>query len=198
MTRAAALCLALLAMPAHAQEGGSAASLISACAPIAATGGSIRADLTATGWDALPVANADFAIRAVVAAHIWGFAPEATSDDYPGLITQYVPAFRASLNDPVFGQVYTQDGAAAIVLSQGENISCFWAGSVTEDFTAQVATIGALPGDPAAEKRTASRNQTVEAGGRDWTRIESYAILQGAAQSGPYGASARLDRSPMQ
>ena len=188
-----------LAGPALAQDASGATTVMNACRPIAATGATIRADLTGAGWMAVTPGNGAGDLRDLVGSHMWSFTDSAPAADQFGLVNDYVVALTASLNNPEFGQIYTRDGQVSVVLNQGENISCFWPGSDDAAFLAQVGTIGGFPGPAdAAPPVTARIDQTVEAGGRDWRRVESYARLSEDTRAGPYPAAATLGRSPFQ
>lgn len=200
--RTTALAVALtVATPvlALAQDDAGLSSLMAACSPIAATGESIRADLSDAGWSAETVQSGIADMLDLIGSHMWSFMADAPVDAQLGAVNDVAVALRASLADPVFGEIYTRPGEVVVLLTQGVNISCFWAGGEGDIFAARVADVGGFPTpDAPSAVTTASRIQTVEAGGQDWTRIESYAVLTEDGRAGPYPAAARLDRSPVQ
>ena len=197
--RAAPLALALmLAGPALAQDSAGVDDMMAACAPISASSGSIRADLVGAGWSAETLQSGAQTLRDLLGSHMWSFAGGAPVADQLASIDQYYVAFVASLNDPAFGQIYARADGAIVVLSQGTNLSCFWAGEESDVFAERVAAVGGFPQAEDSDVTTAALTQTVEFGASDWTRIESYAILTEEGRVGPYPAAARLDRSPVQ
>jgi hypothetical protein len=198
MLRSVLLALSIVAaQSAAAQDALGVGDVMAACTPTGASGPSIRAELTAAGWTAQTPQNGRQDLRDLLGSHVWGIASDTPLEDQPALIDLYVPAFVASLNDPEFGQIYTRQGAVAVILSQGVNLSCFWAGPESATFAAQVESIGGFPQAQDSSVTSATRTQTVEAGGQDWTRIESYATLTQDGRIGPDPAAARLDRSPV-
>ncbi|SFR47012.1 hypothetical protein SAMN04488005_2316 [Yoonia tamlensis] len=188
-----------LAQPGYAQAEAGIDTMMSLCIPISATGTSIRAGLTESGWTAQTPQSGLQARRDLIGSQMWSFFSDATPSQRLELVDDVVIAVGASMVDPNFAEIYTHEGEVVLILSQGPNISCLWVGPEDEAFDARVAAIGGFPmGVPESTTTTAALTQTVEAGGSDWTRIENYARIDASDRTGPYPAAARLDRSPAQ
>lgn len=198
--RAVVLLLALLAAnPSAAQNASGVDEIISLCHPISATGDSIRAGLRDAGWTAETRQSGAQAARDLVGSQMWSFTNDMTTDAQLAAVDELVFALNASLVDPAFGEIYTKPDEVVLLLTQGVNLSCLWVGNESDAFSARVAAIGGFPNvQEPSSVTTAGRNQTVEAGGADWIRLERYAILADNGRAGPYAAAARLDRSPAQ
>ena len=188
-----------LGLSAHAQDASGVGTVMAACQPIMADGATIRTDLSSAGWVTQDTQSGAGDLRDLVGSQMWAFMNTAPSSDHLSEVDAFVSALTASLNDLEFGQIYTHDGQVAVVLSQGENISCFWIGPDDDIFRNQVETIGGFPGPADGPSPvTARKDQTVEFAGRDWRRVESYASLSEETRAGPYPAAALLGRSPAQ
>lgn len=193
---ASALALMLGLVACSEQETGPA-GLMEACAPIDATGESIGAALKDTGWE-METPSRGSALRDLVGSQMWSFAEGEPVEAQISGVDDLVFALKASLRDPVFGTLYARPDEVAVVLSQGENLTCLWVGGDSKTFHTRVKEVGGFPTiDTGSAVTTASRTQMVEANGRNWTRIERYAQLTEKGREGPYPMAARLDRSPV-
>ncbi|MDA9208232.1 hypothetical protein N9O61_05025 [Octadecabacter sp.] len=188
---------ALLLTSACAQKVSGLAAFIDACTPATATGPEIRADMTAAGWNPQAPSDAPQELRDLIGAHMHALRPGNSVAQQTEAINEFVPAFRASLNDPDRGQMYTRDGAVAVVFSQGEDLSCLWAGLDDADFAAQTADLGPFPPlDDVFTTSSVTFKDELSENGRDWVRNTKYSRVTPETQIGPFAVSARLDRSP--
>lgn len=193
------ILIGCFAHPALAQDKAGIDTLMSLCTPISATGTSIRTGLAEAGWTAQTRQSGLQARRDLVGSQLWSFFADATPSQRLERVEDVVIAIGASMGDASFAELYTQEGEVVLILSQDPNISCLWVGPEDEAFAARVEAIGGFPVRAnESTTTTAGRTQTVEAGGRDWTRIETYARIDESDRAGPYAAAARLDRSPVQ
>ena len=179
---------------ATAQDTAGINSLMDLCIPISATGASVRSGLRDAGWLEMNKPDAAPALANLIASQMWHLESGSTPQQRFDLTKSYTDAFYASLGNATLGPVYTFGEQVAMVLADGENISCIWAGPEDSDLLARIETIGSFPAVDGTV--TAAKNQTVEVGGANYSRNESYAYIASSDRAGPLPYAARLDRSP--
>lgn len=175
------------------------AALMVACTPIDAQGPTIREELIARGWASVPEDERRAGLAAFGAAHFWSFMPglapanREASFDY---LVNGVEGAASSDNAAFLGF----NGEFALLLWNGDSLSCIWAGPQTGAIDTLAVQLGGFPESDGTA--TASIDQRVEAGGRDWARRMSVGrtpvqdLPASVAGSGITDA-ARLDRSPL-
>ncbi|WP_166417048.1 hypothetical protein [Cochlodiniinecator piscidefendens] len=191
-----AILCSIFTLPVSAQDVAGIDSLMDLCIPISATGASIRAGLPEAGWTKIDKVDAAEPLRNLVASQMWFLESASTPQQRLSLTSDYVNAFYASLGNSTLGPIFTFDDQVAMVLADDANISCIWAGPEDDALTDRINAVGDFPA--ADGTVTAARTQTVEAGGSDYTRIETYAFIAADERAGPLPFAARLDRSPVQ
>lgn len=195
MALSATLC-GLLAMPAAAQDAAGIDMLMELCTPIAASGASVRAGLRDAGWAELAKPDAGAAVANLVASQMWHMESGASTEQQLALTKDYTDAFYASLGNDMLGPIYALGDEVAMVLADGGNLSCIWAGPDSDALAARIAAVG---GFPAADGTvTGAKTQIVEVAGTDYRRIETYAFIEASDRAGPLPFAARMDRSPAQ
>jgi len=195
MVLSATFC-GLLAMPAAAQDLSGIDMLMELCAPIAATGASVRAGLRDAGWTELAKPDAGAAVANLVASQMWHMESGVSSEQQLALTKDYTDGFFASLGNDMLGPIYVLGDEVAMVLAAEASVSCIWAGPDSDALKARIEAVG---GFPAADGTvTGAKTQVVEAGGTEYRRIETYAYIEASDRAGPLPFAARLDRSPVQ
>ncbi|PWE27636.1 hypothetical protein C4N9_16510 [Pararhodobacter marinus] len=173
-------------------------ALMAACTPTEAQPDAIVAGLRGRGWSEPDTAGRRPALTALTAAHLWSFLPDHPAEAQIGLLGQLTDAVEGALQEN--GAFLTLGNEQALILWDGESLSCLWAGPETGTVdTLAVQLGGPFPESPSTVTRRLS--QRVEAGGRNWRR--QMAVARTPAEALPpdvAGAAAidaaRLDRSP--
>lgn len=195
---AAALALTNAA-PSSAQDGSGLGAFIAACTPVTANGTDIRADMTAAGWRATAPSDAEQSLRDLIGAHMHALRPGNSVTEQTAAIAEYVPAFRASLNNPDAGQIYLRGDAVVVVFSQGVDLSCLWGGPDDHEYAEQAAKLGEFSElDAVFTTSSVTFKDTLVEDGRGWIRHTKFTRVTPETQIGPYAVSARIDRSPQQ
>lgn len=180
----------------NAQEIAGLDALMEICTPISATGESARAGLRDAGWQELSKPDAARPLANLIASQMWHLEAGASAQKRLDLTSDYINGFYASLGSPLIGPIFAHGDQVALVLADGDNLSCMWAGSESEALRARIDAIGGLPDIEGTV--TGAKTQTVEVGEALYSRIESYAYITPADRNGPLPFAARLDRSPAQ
>lgn len=193
---ALALTCALALAACDTDTGAGLDSMIDACTPVTADGPSIREVMVADDWSPQSPSANPAALRDLISSQMWTLMPDATPSAQNDAIDEMALAFQASLNDPDFGQMYVREGAVAVILSQGDNLSCLWAGPEAADFVARAEAAGGFPDVADMSFLSVGTNDIVTENDRSWRRNTDFAKLGDNGAFGTYPAAARLDRSP--
>jgi len=187
---------ALFFSAASAQDTAGIDSLMALCIPISATGESVRAALPEAGWRVLGKPRAAEPVANLIASQMWHLAADSSPQKRLDLTGDYTNGVYASLGTAFLGLVFTRGDDVAMVLADGDSLSCIWAGPKSDALLARIEAIGGLP--EAEGTVIGAKTQTVEAGGTDYSRIETYAFIARTDRAGPLPYAARLDRFPTQ
>ncbi|MCW1932676.1 hypothetical protein [Pararhodobacter zhoushanensis] len=197
-----AAALSLGALPAVAQITVTAAPEVSAlmadCTPTTAQGAEIVAGLRARGWVDPDTAERRATLTTLAAAHLWSFLPDRTPEAQIELLGPLTDAVERALDGG--GALLTKGDERALILWDGDSLSCLWAGPQTQAVdTLAVQLGGPLPASEGSTTRAI--NQRLEAGGRNWQRRMAVGrtpvtALPPVAVAQAITDAARLDRSP--
>gem|GEM_PF-3886558 len=174
------------------------AALMSACTPIGTTGPDIRDTLIERGWVSFEPDDKLEGLQVLSAAILWSILPDS-------LPAERIANFDAATDavsraaDGETASLLRYGDQIAMLLWNGDNLSCVWAGPQSEAVDTLAVQVGGFPESDGVT--TAALNQTVEAGGRDWARRMSLgrtpvAELPAQVADRAVTDAARLDRSP--
>tara|TARA_R110002096_G_scaffold89792_7_gene204128 strand:- start:683 stop:1231 length:549 start_codon:yes stop_codon:yes gene_type:complete len=175
------------------------AALMTACTPVDVQGPAIRDGLLGRGW--LPVSMEDRRnhLAAFGAAHFWSFMPGLPPADREARFDYLIDGVEGAASTE--GSSFLEfDGEYALLLWNGDSLSCIWAGPQTRAIDTLAVQLGGFPQSDGVA--TAAVDQRVEAGGREWARRMSVgrtpvSDLPAAVSDRAITDAARLDRSPL-
>ena len=199
----AALVHWAMPMPARAQQitvtpPAEVAVLMTACTPIGATGPDVRDTLIERGWISVEPDERLDRVRGLSGALLWFFYPMLLDEERIENLDLVIDGLGRAADAETASLLGLGD-EVALILWNGDNLSCIWAGPQTEAVDRLASHIGGFP--PSEGVTTAALSQTVEAGGRDWARRMSVArtpVADLPADVADFAITdaARLDRSP--
>lgn len=173
-------------------------AFMAACTPVTAAGPDIRDMMTERGWSAFEDEDRLAAVQGLSAAFLWSY--------YPYLLdSERVENFDVVV-DGVGGAAAGETAALlglgdqiALILWNGENLSCMWAGPQSEAVDTLATQLGGFIESDGVTTRAI--DQTVEAGGREWARRMAVARtpvadLPEEVADRAVTDAARLDRAP--
>jgi hypothetical protein len=173
-------------------------ALMSACTPISAMGPDVRDTLMERGWAEFSPEERLEGVQALSAALLWSILPNSAQSERIERFDAVTDAVQRAADGETASLLQFGD-QIAMLLWNGDNLSCVWAGPQTEAVDTLAVQIGGFPESDGV--MTAALNQTVEAGGRDWARRMSLARtpvadLPAQVAGQAITDAARLDRSP--
>lgn len=174
------------------------AALMAACTPVTAAGPEIRDTLIERGW--APFADEDnlAAVQELSAAFLWSYYPYLLDEERVENFDVVVEGVGAAAQGETAALLGLGD-QVALILWNGENLSCMWAGPQSEDVDTLAAQLGGFIESDGVTTRAI--DQTVEAGGREWARRMAVARtpvadLPEEVADRAVTDAARLDRAP--
>ncbi|SNS74544.1 hypothetical protein [Antarctobacter heliothermus] len=174
-------------------------ALMAACTPTTAQGAAIRDGLVARGWAEVPEDKRRAALAAFSAAHMWSFLPNYLSADRVANFEPLTDAVESAANGADAAFLASGD-QYALILWNGDNLSCIWAGQQSDSIDTLAVQLGGFPHSDRVTTRAI--DQRLEEQGRSWTRRMSVGrtpvpdLPPSVAETGLTDA-ARLDRSPL-
>jgi len=173
-------------------------ALMAACTPTDAQADAVISGLRERGWSEPEASDQRAALISLTGAHLWSFLPGRSAEEQHDALAGLTDRVAGAL--PANGTLLTLGEEKALILWNGEGLSCLWAGPETSTIdTLAVQLGGPLPESTGATTRAI--NQRVEAGGRMWRRQMAVGrtpatVLPPALAGAAITDAARLDRWP--
>lgn len=175
------------------------AAFMAACTPVNAEGPGIRDTMVDRGWAPFAPEDRLAGVQGLGAALLWSYYPYLLDSERVenfGLVVDGVGAAADGETAALLGF----DDQVALILWNGDNLSCLWAGPQSEALDRLATQLGGFIESDGVTTRAI--DQTVEAGGREWARRMAVARtpvadlpLEVAGRA--VTDAARLDRSPL-
>jgi hypothetical protein len=192
----ATLCSVPTASAGNGEDQHNVRQVMELCGDPVATGASVREALVASGWLEVAPSARSAVLRELVAAHIWSLLPDEGPGNKPENNEKLLRVV-TKVADGINGSVLmAEDDQHALLLWNGESLSCFWAGRRNQVSDFLVTSIGGFPQSPGIAIKT--HTQTFDTDGRRWKRRVAFARIPPGESLGRLEDAARLDRAPQQ
>lgn len=168
--------------------------LMDLCEPLTTTGPDVRDAMAANGWtETAPDARREV-LRDLVAAHLWSFLPDFAPKKRRDAFDRLLGGVTRAANGETGTVLAKEDGQRALLLWNGENLSCLWAGPRSEETDLLAGSLGGFPETDGTAVTSRVRMEDID--DRRWRRRTAFARIPKSESLGPLEDSALFERAP--